>query len=104
MNLFIMDLSFKGPIEVYLECVLLHVALILGELPMGLIQIINSVGITFFNLKASFNIVMQKVTIIIKQPPFILEHCLVHQEKSAMPINSGIKHATAHHEKMLMIN
>jgi hypothetical protein len=26
------------------------------------------------------------------------------RKKSAMPINSGIKHATAHHEKMLMIN
>ncbi len=42
---------------------------------------------------------MQKGAVIIKQPPFILEHCLVHQEKRAMPINSGIKHATVHHGK-----
>ena len=83
LNLFIMDLMFDGPIKVHLACVLLHVALILGKLPMELIQIMNCAGILFFNLKASFNIVMQKAEIIIKQPPFILEDCTDHQEKKS---------------------
>jgi hypothetical protein len=34
-----------------------------------------------------------------KATTFILKHCLVHQEKNAMPINRGIKHAAVHHEK-----
>jgi hypothetical protein len=98
LNLFIMDLIFSVPIKLHLACVLLHVVLTLGELPLESIQIMNCAGIPFSNLKASFNIVLPKETNIIKQLPITIKDYMIHQEKRVMPINCGIKHATAHHE------
>jgi hypothetical protein len=46
-----------------------------------IMQITNCAGIPSLNLKATFNIILPKETIIINQPPITLKNCMMHEAK-----------------------